>query len=88
MCVVGVWDGEQHTEIPRAYVVLRADVEPSDELAKNIVAWLGERVGPPKRLRGGVRFVKEIPKSQAGKILRRVLREEAKKEDAEPKAKL
>ncbi|POR34527.1 Putative 4-coumarate--CoA ligase 1 [Tolypocladium paradoxum] len=88
VCVVGVWDEEQHTEIPRAYVVLRAGVEQSDELAKDIVAWLGERVGPPKRLRGGVRFLKEIPKSQAGKILRRVLREQAKKEDAGPKAKL
>ncbi|KND92210.1 putative 4-coumarate--CoA ligase 1 [Tolypocladium ophioglossoides CBS 100239] len=88
VCVVGVWDPEEHTETPRAYVVLRADVEQSDELAKDIVAWLGERVGPPKRLRGGVRFVKEIPKSQAGKILRRVLREQAKKDDGEPKAKL
>jgi acyl-coenzyme A synthetase/AMP-(fatty) acid ligase len=45
-------------------------------------------VAPPKKLRGGVRFIKEVPKSQAGKILRRVLREQAKKEDAAVKAKL
>ncbi|PNY29198.1 4-coumarate-CoA ligase 1 [Tolypocladium capitatum] len=88
VCVIGVWDPEQHTEIPRAYVVLRADVDQSDELAEDIVAWLGERVAPAKRLRGGVRFVKEIPKSQTGKILRRVLREQAKEEDARPKARL
>ncbi len=36
-------------------------------------------VAPHKRLRGGVRFVPEVPKNPSGKILRRVLREEAKK---------
>jgi len=35
-----------------------------------------------------VRFVEEVPKSAAGKILRRILKEEAKKEEADPKAKL
>ncbi|KAM4055216.1 AMP-binding enzyme [Hirsutella rhossiliensis] len=87
--VVGVWDPERHTEIPRAYVVPRPGVEPSDVLAHDIIAWLVERVAPPKRLRGGVRFVKEIPKSQAGKILRRVLRDQAKEEqDSGSRAKL
>lgn len=88
VCVVGVWDAEQHTEIPRAYVVLGQGVQASDYLAADIVTWLGERVAPPKRLRGGVRFIDEVPKSQAGKTLRRVLRDRAKKEDADPKAKL
>lgn len=37
---------------------------------------------------GGVRFRPEIPKSAAGKILRRVLKDEAAKEAAQPKAKL
>lgn len=46
------------------------------------MAWLGGRVSPPKRLRGGVRFVDVIPKSQSGKILRRVLKEQAKAEQA------
>lgn len=32
-------------------------------------------VSSEKQLRGGVRFVKEIPKNATGKILRRVLRE-------------
>jgi len=57
-------------------------------LANDIVAWLNERVAPPKKLRGGVRFIKEVPKSQAGKILRRMLRDQARKEDEGPKAKL
>lgn len=88
VCVIGVWDKEQHTEVPRAYIVLTAGEEPSEAKAKEITAWLDERVAPPKKLRGGVRFIMEVPKSQAGKILRRVLRDQAKKEDAGPQAKL
>lgn len=82
MCVIGIWNEEQHTEVPRAYVVLKAGVEESEALAADIVEWLNARVGPPKRLRGGVRFVKEIPKSASGKILRRIVREQAKQEQA------
>ena len=74
--------------MPRAYVVPKSGKEPSDQLAADIASWLAERVAPPKKLRGGVRFVDAIPKSQSGKILRRILKEQAKKEDAGPKAKL
>ncbi|KAL7962669.1 hypothetical protein V8C34DRAFT_301101 [Trichoderma compactum] len=84
--------GTQHTEIPRAYVVLKPGVEASEAKAKEITEWLNAKVAPSKKLRGGVRFIKEVPKSQAGKILRRVLRDQVKKEEeaaAEaPKAKL
>lgn len=40
-----------------------------------------------KRLAGGVKFVQAIPKNPSGKILRKILREQAKKEvgDGEPK---
>lgn len=69
-------------------MVVRQGVEESEALANDIVAWLNERVAPPKKLRGGVRFIKEVPKSQAGKILRRMLRDQARKEDEGPKAKL
>ncbi len=69
-------------------MVVRQGVEESEALANDIVAWLNERVAPPKKLRGGVRFIKEVPKSQAGKILRRLLRDQARKEDEGPKAKL
>ena len=40
---------------------------------------LAGKVAPYKTLRGGVRFVAEIPKSASGKILHRVMREEMKK---------
>ncbi|KAL6903086.1 hypothetical protein GGI43DRAFT_332820 [Trichoderma evansii] len=89
VCVIGVWDNVQHTEIPRAYVVLKPGVEETEAKAQEITEWLNAKVAPPKKLRGGVRFIKEIPKSQAGKILRRVLRDQVKKEEeAETKAKL
>ena len=57
---------------------------PSDELAKELVQFVHDRVAQHKRLRGGVRFIKEIPKSGSGKILRRVLKEEARGEGVDP----
>ena len=39
------------------------------------------KVASHKRLRGGVRFVDEIPKSASGKILRRLLKIRAQEEE-------
>ncbi|KAL7947308.1 hypothetical protein V8C42DRAFT_282924 [Trichoderma barbatum] len=90
VCVIGVWDKEQHTEIPRAYVVLKPGIEGTEAKAKEITEWLNAKVAPAKKLRGGVRFINEVPKSQAGKILRRLLRDQVKKEEEEatPRARL
>lgn len=46
-----------------------------------------DKVADYKQLRGGVAFIEEIPKSAIGKMLRRELRERAKKE-VNGKAKL
>ncbi|KAI9832425.1 MAG: hypothetical protein M1819_004414 [Sarea resinae] len=83
VAVVGVHIHHQATEVPRAYVALAKGVPASKETEKALVDWLAERVANHKRLRGGVRFVAEVPKSASGKILRRVLRERAKKEEEE-----
>jgi 4-coumarate--CoA ligase len=40
--------------------------------------FMKERISPQKRLDGGVAFIDAIPKSASGKILRRVLRDQAK----------
>lgn len=40
-----------------------------------IKMFLGQ-ISDQKRLRGGVRFVEKLPKSESGKILRRLLKEE------------
>lgn len=91
VAVIGVWDDALHTEVPRAYIVPTPGVEANEDLAKRISDWLAGEVAPPKKLRGGVRFVDVIPKSPSGKILRRLLKDKAKKEAKEavgPKAKL
>ncbi|KAK0255502.1 hypothetical protein B0A54_10270 [Friedmanniomyces endolithicus] len=82
VAVVGVYSRERATELPRAYVVLAQGCTGGMALEEEICEWLGERVAPYKKLRGGVRFVEAIPKSDAGKVLRRVLAEQAKREDA------
>jgi 4-coumarate--CoA ligase len=88
VCVIGVWDSERQSEVPRAYVVLPKGVNGNDAMVKDISDWLAHRVAPHKRLRGGVRFIDEVPKSQAGKILRRVLKDKAKAEEQPSRSKL
>lgn len=84
VAVVGLYDKAQATEVPRAYVVPAPGVEGSKEVAADITAWLAAKVANHKRLRGGIRFIDEIPKSATGKILRRVLKVRAQEEDAQP----
>ena len=81
VAVVGVYDRERATEVPRAYIVPAPGVQGSKEVQGDISTWLGERVAGHKRLRGGIRFVDEIPKSASGKILRRVLKVRAEEEE-------
>ena len=73
--MLGVYDKQQVTELPRAYIVLKPGHTRNQHTADEIVRWLTTKVADHKRLRGGVSFVDEIPKSQTGKILRRVLRD-------------
>lgn len=86
VCVIGIYDASQATEVPRAYVVPRKGVANTPETAKKIVDWFATQVAGHKKLRGGVKFVDAVPKTASGKILRRVLKEQAKAE--ETKAKL
>ncbi|KAF2426569.1 4-coumarate-CoA ligase [Tothia fuscella] len=60
-------------EVPRAFVVADPDAI-SEEAIKQFVA---ERLAQYKQLRGGVKFVPELPKSAIGKILRKDLRAQA-----------
>ncbi|KAL3456614.1 hypothetical protein BJX64DRAFT_39039 [Aspergillus heterothallicus] len=92
VAVIGVESAAHGTEVPVAYIVRSAKSKSSgvaaEEEAANIIKWLEEKVAHHKRLRGGVRFVDEIPKSASGKILRRMLKKQAQEEAAAPKAKL
>jgi 4-coumarate--CoA ligase len=88
VAVVGVED-DDGGEVPRAYVVRKGGMKAvSDGDAEGIAKWLAGKVVSYKRLRGGVRFVESVPKSVSGKILRRVLKEEARKEQKAGRAKL
>ncbi|KAL9113739.1 MAG: hypothetical protein Q9227_002184 [Pyrenula ochraceoflavens] len=81
VCVVGVDSKVLGTEVPRAYVVRKggmAAVKPED--ANEVRKWLDGRVANHKKLRGGVKFVDAVPKSASGKLLRRMLKDTAKKE--------
>lgn len=80
--VVGVQSDEAGTEVPRAYVV-RKDIfknHGSTEGTKAILQWFNSRVANHKRLRGGIVFVDEIPRSSSGKTLRKVLKEWVQRE--------
>lgn len=63
------------SEVPRAYLIPKSPLT-EDE----VKAFVSERMAPYKQLRGGVKFVEELPKNAIGKILRRELRERAKRE--------
>ncbi|KAF5305716.1 hypothetical protein FQR65_LT21021 [Abscondita terminalis] len=56
-------------EIPLAFVVKIGDVSEIE-----IQDFVAKELSPEKHLRGGVRFVENIPRNLSGKILKRVLR--------------
>jgi acetyl-CoA synthetase len=56
-----------------AYVTLKAGVQPSDALRKELVAWVRKEIGPiatPDFLQ----WAPSLPKTRSGKIMRRILR--------------
>ncbi len=59
-------------EVPKAYIVLKEGTALS---AKEIMAFVNDKVAPYKAIRE-VEFRKELPISGAGKVLRRILKEE------------
>jgi len=60
---------EQAGEVPMAFVVARTPLS-----AQEVIEFVAARVAPYKKVRR-VEFIDELPKSPAGKLLRRVLRE-------------
>lgn len=53
------------------------------QLAEELQKYVADRLAQHKQLRGGIKFVPELPKNAIGKFLRRDLRERAKKEIVE-----
>lgn len=89
VAVLGIYREDLASEVPLAYVVPKQGVQAGPGLEKEIVDWLAGKVASHKRLRGGVKFTDEIPKSASGKILRRMLKAKYQEEQKNgPKAKL
>jgi acyl-CoA synthetase (AMP-forming)/AMP-acid ligase II len=77
--VLGVHD-EYSAERPKAYVVLKRGVEPSDAIGRELIQYVKERRVRYKWVKE-IEFIAEIPKSPSSKILRRVLREKEERRD-------
>uniref|UniRef100_A0A8H7TP78 AMP-dependent synthetase/ligase domain-containing protein n=1 Tax=Bionectria ochroleuca TaxID=29856 RepID=A0A8H7TP78_BIOOC len=76
--VAAVYDAERATEWPRAFVVAAVRTQTHSELkalAYRLRDLVEAHTARYKRLRGGIVFVDQIPKSPSGKILRRMMKE-------------
>ncbi|EST09318.1 AMP-dependent synthetase/ligase [Kalmanozyma brasiliensis GHG001] len=86
VAVFGVWNQDQMTECPRACIVPRNlellnQPEECMALEKRVRAHMDGLVAAHKKIRGGIEWVATIPKSPSGKILRRLLRDEAARKE-------
>lgn len=92
--VVPLYVKSKATEYPVAFIVPAHGAEGKDpaEIARQVQTDVDEKLVFYKRLRGGVRVIDQIPKSGAGKILRRILKDKVKVEqeakEAAPSSKL
>ena len=74
--VGGIWDEQQLTELPAAWVVLKEDEIGEAEVRRalrQIHDAVDGQVSGYKKLRGGVWAVSALPKTTTGKILRKEL---------------
>jgi acetyl-CoA synthetase len=62
-----------------AYVTLKAGEEPTDELRKELIAWVRKEIGPIAKP-DVLQWAPGLPKTRSGKIMRRILRKIAENE--------
>ncbi len=62
-----------------AYVTLKADKQPSEELRKELVQWVRKEIGPIATP-DFIQWAPGLPKTRSGKIMRRILRKVAANE--------
>lgn len=75
VAVVGVPD-ERLGEMPKAFVVLKDQSQDKDKLAQELIEFCRSKIAHYKAVRA-VSFVHEIPKSEVGKTVKRLLQEHA-----------
>ncbi|CZR65562.1 uncharacterized protein PAC_15462 [Phialocephala subalpina] len=76
--VCAIYDDDQASEVPLAYVSLIQEYAMSPhakmrDILDGIRNWLNSRVAGYKKLRGGVFHLQELPKTNSGKLLRKNL---------------
>ncbi|KDQ63365.1 hypothetical protein JAAARDRAFT_147605 [Jaapia argillacea MUCL 33604] len=98
-CVIGIPD-EFSGDLPLAFVVLdnkaaqrvAKDPTEADKIKASIIKYVADHKIKYKQLAGGVEFIGSIPRNPSGKLLRRLLRDQAKEsrasEGGKAKAKL
>jgi acetyl-CoA synthetase len=62
-----------------AYVTLKSDAEPSEELRRELIAWVRHEIGPIASP-DAIQWAPGLPKTRSGKIMRRILRKIAANE--------
>jgi acyl-coenzyme A synthetase/AMP-(fatty) acid ligase len=68
--VIGVKDEESGEELPKAFVVRAPGTEITED---EVMEFVAAKVAPHKKIRS-VEFIEQVPKSAAGKILRKDLK--------------
>ncbi|KAI8379467.1 uncharacterized protein BYT42DRAFT_604834 [Radiomyces spectabilis] len=78
--VIGVYNSDQATELPRAYVMLANGCEYKEGMEKEIQDHVDSQLADKYHLRGGVVIMKDLPRTTTGKTNRPALREIARNE--------
>ncbi|XP_065346026.1 uncharacterized protein LOC135943431 isoform X2 [Cloeon dipterum] len=73
VAVIGLPD-EKNGELPKAFIVKKPGAQITEQ---TVMDFLNPKVAEFKKLRGGVQFLEAIPRSAAGKILRKDLKSSA-----------
>jgi acyl-CoA synthetase (AMP-forming)/AMP-acid ligase II len=71
VAVIGI-PSETAGELPKAFIVVKPGESTTE---RELLAFVQSKVNRNKWLHGGIQFTSAIPKSQSGKILRRLLRD-------------
>ncbi|KAL4939226.1 hypothetical protein BDV06DRAFT_214454 [Aspergillus oleicola] len=79
--VIGVVNTDLHSEVPLAYITPNEGWAKDEKVAQEILDYVATRIIYYKQLRGGIIWTPQIPKSASGKILKRVLRDQASTKD-------
>lgn len=77
VAVIGILNESLASEVPMAYIVVKPGNPEDEATAKLVLDHVKNQTVNYKHLRGGIVFTKEIPKGPSGKILKRVLRQQA-----------